>query len=174
MDLPTTVERWSKVSTSIEDVECTTSIARYNYMKWFIDEKRSIIAPVMFPFRARRPFRAKGYDMHTTFDHDMYLWHKHLMSYDDEYTFKHFLMEICAQVKQHKSMPTQVSEGILANTLILHRLESGSQGQCRYCHHSYPVTFCPKCPKDRYGAIHLCKGLCMVLWHNKHMQVQYQ
>lgn len=62
MDMDMTIERWNKKDQMYKNVKCLSIVGNYNHMKWHIDEKCSLIAPVMFPFWARRPFRAKGND----------------------------------------------------------------------------------------------------------------
>ncbi len=55
---PTRVTRWSKTDSTYAEVPSLKAVEEYNHIKWFVDEKRSIISPLSFPFRHRRPFRA--------------------------------------------------------------------------------------------------------------------
>lgn len=167
---PTEVERYNKVTQSNEMVPAPNSTAKYNGIKYFIDEKRAIISAVQYIFRARRPFRAMLEDLINTYTHDMYIWHKHAVMLSDDYTFKHFLIDRIKLVHHHRHVPAIVPTASVTYHELVPHPHQMTRGHCVVCKTARVRRYCSICSTSS-NTVWLCEGLCAIRFHNPRIVV---
>jgi hypothetical protein len=171
MDTEISILRYKKKDKAFNMITASKSIETYNTLKWFIDEKRAVIARVQNPFKNRRPFRAILTDLIYTYKHDMYVWHHHLLDLSDAYNFQHFLLNCIQTTRFRKNILKQVSHDNEV-TIIYHTLSSHQhRGTCVQCYKYIRSTICEHCSAQHIKPIYLCEGLCNILYHNLNLKV---